>query len=583
MASTPSNVAELNTIPSKDECEHMLGVIRESNFVAVKCDLGTFDEENLETILRVHKLQETARCITKESEWLDRMVISPVNEVPIPSPKLMDEYKHLLSENTNNTIIRAGSKVIADDLSRVVCDGWVSMNFISEISHLINKENQPTAVLVLNEIQSLPSAKRQALIRSIKGKPKHLFFALSVLQKSGAVHLSSTTLKGTHWTLLHIDVDKNIWTYCDTLGWNIPIDLKFNVVPVLDVIREEKDIFLKPKNIVRSAHHGSENDGTMHSCHTLCLQNYPLQACSNICGVATAIMMAIGALDPLVWKSFLSSKAEDLPNSLHWLKSPSHYSDFLRKTLVVWFVEKRVDLRYLGISKVSVVKVKNENLERKAPKIDKNFNFKPITQPRVVMKKRTIKSLCLGNMLSQDHTIEEDGICDAFVDIDSSDTVKEQEVEKNEAVDKSLCLGNILSQDHTIEEDGICDALVAKDSSDTVKEQEVEKNEAADIDVSINEDKTATMGTNNTTDLSFTIGKTFSSLGSLEILIKQYEEEQFVQLYKRRTRGLDSYAKKCGPDKKLNRDLKYAEVEYSCIHGGKCFKSKSTGKRPNGK
>ena len=115
--------------------------------------------------------------LNQKIRTLGRKVTPPVNEASTPSSRLMDEYKYLLSENTSNAIIRDGSKVIADDLSRVVGDGWLSMNFIPEIAHLINKEHsRSTAVLVLNELQSFSNAKRQAVVRSIKSKPKHLLF-----------------------------------------------------------------------------------------------------------------------------------------------------------------------------------------------------------------------------------------------------------------------------------------------------------------------------------------------------------------------------------------------------------------------
>ena len=59
-----------------------------------------------------------------------------------------------------------------------------------------------------------------------------------------------------------------------------------------------------------------------------------------------------------------------------------------------------------------------------------------------------------------------------------------------------------------------------------------------------------------------------------------FEQAQFVQLYIRRSRTIIAAAKR-RTKKIYNEDLKYAELEYACINGGKNFKTTSTGERPN--
>ena len=75
-------------------------------------------------------------------------------------------------------------------------------------------------------------------------------------------------------------------------------------------------------------------------------------------------------------------------------------------------------------------------------------------------------------------------------------------------------------------------------------------------------------------------GSEFHSYAQLEKSIQAFQEKNFVQLYKRSSRGLDAYAKKC-PNKKLNPELLYSELDFACIHGGMKFKTKSKGSRPN--
>lgn len=78
----------------------------------------------------------------------------------------------------------------------------------------------------------------------------------------------------------------------------------------------------------------------------------------------------------------------------------------------------------------------------------------------------------------------------------------------------------------------------------------------------------------------FEAGKGFHSYAEIEEAIQNFEKRNFVQVYKRSSRGLTAYAKKC-PKKKLNPELLFSEIDFACLPGGKNFKSSSKGHRPN--
>ena len=80
-------------------------------------------------------------------------------------------------------------------------------------------------------------------------------------------------------------------------------------------------------------------------------------------------------------------------------------------------------------------------------------------------------------------------------------------------------------------------------------------------------------GSNNA---SFAIGESFESFEELQFKLKQYEEKHFIQFYIRDSRTVESAQKRL--TKKLNEKIKYYEVVFCCIHGGRSFKSKE-GKR----
>jgi len=81
--------------------------------------------------------------------------------------------------------------------------------------------------------------------------------------------------------------------------------------------------------------------------------------------------------------------------------------------------------------------------------------------------------------------------------------------------------------------------------------------------------------------ICFQKGQTFKSFYELEKQLSLYQDINFVQLYKRSSRTLQGCQKLQHSKKEYNPDLKYAVLDYTCIHGGKNFKSASTGQRLN--
>ena len=77
--------------------------------------------------------------------------------------------------------------------------------------------------------------------------------------------------------------------------------------------------------------------------------------------------------------------------------------------------------------------------------------------------------------------------------------------------------------------------------------------------------------------VSFAVGESFGTFEELEVKIKAYEQRHYVQLWKRDTRTVQAAQKRLNSP--LSERIKYYEVKYSCIHGGKNFKARGEGKR----
>ena len=77
------------------------------------------------------------------------------------------------------------------------------------------------------------------------------------------------------------------------------------------------------------------------------------------------------------------------------------------------------------------------------------------------------------------------------------------------------------------------------------------------------------------------IGQKFEDFRAFESALERYQNVESVQFYKRDSRTVEKAQPRI-TNKKLNARLKYYEITYSCIHGGKRFKSRGAGLREQG-
>ena len=73
-------------------------------------------------------------------------------------------------------------------------------------------------------------------------------------------------------------------------------------------------------------------------------------------------------------------------------------------------------------------------------------------------------------------------------------------------------------------------------------------------------------------------GKEFSSFEELSTNVKEWEGANFVTLYTRSSRSVEA-ARRRAPKRTYNQQLKFSEIDYACVHGGREYKSTSSQKR----
>ena len=84
-------------------------------------------------------------------------------------------------------------------------------------------------------------------------------------------------------------------------------------------------------------------------------------------------------------------------------------------------------------------------------------------------------------------------------------------------------------------------------------------------------------------DVTFTLGDAFSSFADVKKRIDEYSRKKYVDFYVRDCRTIASALNTKRMSRSISEDkkslLRYFEVKFACVHGGRKHKSRATGKR----
>ena len=116
-----------------------------------------------------------------------------------------------------------------------------------------------------------------------------------------------------------------------------------------------ENIFMTPHSFLGEIIQARVESSGSHLCSKPCLENIPIQTCTNVCGVAVAILGRIACAAPSLWRDI------NLSPSLKWLLSPSDFSDFLRCCIISWLLKDSIDMTSIGVADKNVPPQKGRN------------------------------------------------------------------------------------------------------------------------------------------------------------------------------------------------------------------------------
>ncbi|XP_014679733.1 PREDICTED: uncharacterized protein LOC106819642 [Priapulus caudatus] len=234
----------------------------------------------------------------------------------------------------------------SDELSRLAASGsrgWLSTDHITWVLDKLNKSQNDVLLFCPNAVVDVQSTMARMSKSFNLGTLKRMVFVLNVGNRQGATTFIGglgNNPPGNHWVLVVIELRpyKRIY-YCDSLAWEFPAELLAAVNRFVTYIPQVGEF---EQRHVSMAHCPQATTTNGHRCDGRCL-NYSLQTCSSMCGVIALANAATAALndDLLKWLTGPPSK-----NSLY-LQHPSQHVYYLRRVLMAWFAEGKIELDYM--------------------------------------------------------------------------------------------------------------------------------------------------------------------------------------------------------------------------------------------
>ena len=173
------------------------------------------------------------------------------------------------------------------------------------------------------------------------GTLKRLALLVNVGKRNGQTFIGGMGNSGNHWVLVVVELRpfKRI-IYCDTLAWDPPS----NILEVVNSFTNHiPRVGSYDSSSVCTAHSPlASSSRLVHVCDWRC-RNYPFQTCSDICGVIAVISAALATLDRTLFQFLIGPYVK----KAIYLQRPSQHSYYLRRVLMSWFAEGRIDIDYV--------------------------------------------------------------------------------------------------------------------------------------------------------------------------------------------------------------------------------------------
>lgn len=356
-----STQKDCSCIISKEWCKKFQEKLGNCNGVynAVEFNGETLLLKDLDIYRRCHQLKDLKEKVNSEITWLcEEKYCIPPGCKRIDQKKLDIFNEKLLKGKDNAIVDEENGTLLTSDIAFLTHDGWLSLQVIQMYIDMLNKKNVNVVTIMFSEIQHLSHEEMVKCVKEWKKETMRSCCMILHIQLSNdrdpVVADCQFSVIGNHWVCLYYSFEENCWLYVDSLGYVKPSNLSHYLESFNAAVQE---VHGKKKNTeINVAHFHSKGKNI---CTNKCIESFPFQGTdTNICGAASILSVVI--LTTQLFPSQISESiaSKTLPEVFPWFHELEKYGGFLRRVLILWYLEKKIDLSLINMIP-SQKKVKN--------------------------------------------------------------------------------------------------------------------------------------------------------------------------------------------------------------------------------
>ena len=369
----------LKSLPSKNQLSTWKDELTSGQNISgqwkyIETSFGRFDVNTINTLLKFHVAKGIKSAVEQEVNWFSRSYNKPRTVSQHPSASVISDFQEILYSSRYDDICEPIG-MAATELARLCVNRWLSDEHICWLMKKLTDSQNHTYCIYLNgSLNSDPKTFRR-FSRSEQQMPSAFLFAINVrCGQSGKTFFGTDAFPGCHWSLCHVDMPRKRIMYGDSLAWPAPEGLLDQVNKFIKAASNDAD---DVSNYSFSMGHDPTNRCSQtgsHRCAQSCTQFYPLQTCSNICGVIVMVVSAIACYDLDFFNHILAPHTQEIRNLPHvFLQKPSQFSKYLRLVVAAWITTNSVNIAYVvpalwqefeeDIRNISVVDAKEHRMD----------------------------------------------------------------------------------------------------------------------------------------------------------------------------------------------------------------------------
>jgi len=218
-------------------------------------------------------------------------------------------------------------------LSALRVDGWLSTDHVSWVVYYLNNLKRDVICICPNTVVDPAREMQRHGRKSNLDKLNSILFVINVgKQSDDTTFVGSWQKAGSHWIVVNADFRSKKVLYCDSSAWSAPPNIIELVNSYIQHIPTAAKFIQRDLQLAHvSSPYQIKQGNSPHVCSTQC-RNYPVQTCSDVCGVISLIVASLSVLDRPVFEFMIGARAQ----------VPSEYNCYLRRVLMTWFVEEKV-------------------------------------------------------------------------------------------------------------------------------------------------------------------------------------------------------------------------------------------------